>query len=72
MNNPDLIIADEPTGALDTQTGSEIMRLFQELNANGKTIVMVTHEKEIAAFARRIIMVRDGRVYEAAHDKVVG
>ncbi len=72
VNDPDIIIADEPTGALDTQTGREIMQLFQELNANGKTIVMVTHEKEIAAYARRIIMVRDGRVYEASREKVVG
>jgi len=64
VNNPDLIIADEPTGALDTQTGAEIMRLFQTLNRNGKTIVMVTHEKEIAAFAQRILFVRDGRVVE--------
>jgi len=64
VNNPDLIIADEPTGALDTQTGAEIMRLFQKLNRNGKTIVMVTHEKEIAAFAQRILFVRDGRVVE--------
>ena len=72
VNNPDIIIADEPTGALDTHTGTEIMRLFQQLNANGKTIVMVTHEKEIAAYAKRIIMVRDGRVFEASRDKVVG
>jgi putative ABC transport system ATP-binding protein len=72
VNDPDIIIADEPTGALDTHTGTEIMRLFQQLNANGKTIVMVTHEKEIAAYAKRIIMVRDGRVFEASRDKVVG
>ena len=72
VKNPDIIIADEPTGALDTHTGTEIMRLFQQLNANGKTIVMVTHEKEIAAYAKRIIMVRDGRVFEASRDKVVG
>ena len=72
VNNPDIIIADEPTGALDTHTGAEIMRLFQELNANGKTIVMVTHEKEIAAYARRIIMVRDGQIFEAEREKVIG
>ena len=72
VNNPDLIIADEPTGALDTQTGKEIMDLFQQLNDNGKTIVMVTHEKEIAAYARRILYVRDGRVIEASREKIVG
>ena len=65
VNNPDMIIADEPTGALDTTTSREIMHLFQQLNASGKTIVMVTHEEEIAAYARRIIHVRDGVVYEA-------
>ena len=70
VNNPDLIIADEPTGALDTQTGAEIMRLFQTLNRNGKTIVMVTHEKEIAAFAQRILFVRDGRVVETNLNRI--
>jgi len=64
VNNPDIIIADEPTGALDSATSREIMYLFQQLNASGKTIVMVTHEEEIAAYARRIINVRDGVIYE--------
>ena len=72
VNNPQVIIADEPTGALDTHTGQEIMRLFQQLNANGKTIVMVTHEKEIAAFAQRILYVRDGMVTEAQLEHIVG
>lgn len=64
VNNPDIIIADEPTGALDTTTSKEIMHIFQRLNASGKTIVMVTHEDEIAAFAQRIIYVRDGNIIE--------
>jgi putative ABC transport system ATP-binding protein len=64
VNSPDIIIADEPTGALDTNTSREIMHLFQQLNASGKTIVMVTHEEEIAAYAGRTIQVRDGVIYE--------
>ncbi|MBW1783815.1 MAG: ABC transporter ATP-binding protein [Deltaproteobacteria bacterium] len=62
VNDPDLILADEPTGALDTQTGLELMRLFQELNSKGITIVLVTHENDIAGFARRILRFRDGRM----------
>jgi len=62
INQPDLILADEPTGALDTRTGLEIMALFQKLNQEGITIIIVTHESEIARFARRIITFRDGRV----------
>jgi len=62
INRPDLILADEPTGALDTRTGLEIMALFQKLNQEGITIIVVTHEAEIARFARRIITFRDGRV----------
>ena len=62
VNNPEIIIADEPTGALDTQNSLEVMRIFEQLNSSGKTIVMVTHEEEIAAHAHRIISVRDGRV----------
>jgi len=62
VNNPDIIIADEPTGALDSDTGGEIMRIFQQLSASGKTIVMVTHEEDIAAYAQKIIYVRDGHI----------
>jgi putative ABC transport system ATP-binding protein len=63
VNNPDIIIADEPTGALDSQTSQEIMQLFAQLNAGGKTIVMVTHEEDIARHARRVIQVKDGQVF---------
>ncbi len=63
VNNPDIIIADEPTGALDSQTSQEIMQLFAQLNAGGKTIVMVTHEEDIARHAQRVIQVKDGRVF---------
>lgn len=62
VNEPDVIIADEPTGSLDTETGLEIMRLFSQLHRQGKTIVMVTHEQEIADFAERIVRLRDGRI----------
>ncbi len=64
VNDPKIIIADEPTGALDSQASNEIMLLFQQLQASGKTIVMVTHEDEIAAFAQRIIRVRDGKIVD--------
>ena len=60
VNNPSIILADEPTGALDTKTGNQIMQLLVELNKEGKTIIMVTHEPEIAAFAHRRIVIRDG------------
>ncbi len=64
VNAPKLILADEPTGALDTQTSEDIMRLLAELNAQGMTIVMVTHEADIAQWARRRIAFRDGRLVE--------
>jgi putative ABC transport system ATP-binding protein len=60
VNDPLLLLADEPTGALDTQTSEEIMRIFCDLNDTGKTIVIVTHEPEIAAFAKRQLIFRDG------------
>jgi putative ABC transport system ATP-binding protein len=62
VNNPSLILADEPTGALDSRTSVEIMALLQKLSHEGMTIVIVTHEREIAAFASRIITFRDGQI----------
>ncbi|MDP6636544.1 MAG: ABC transporter ATP-binding protein [Phycisphaerae bacterium] len=61
-NDPMVLLADEPTGNLDTHTGEEIMELFAELNARGRTILMVTHEPHIAAHADRVITLRDGQV----------
>ncbi|ALA40557.1 MULTISPECIES: ABC transporter ATP-binding protein [Paenibacillus] len=62
VNNPVILLADEPTGALDTKTSVEIMELFQGLNELGKTIVLVTHELEIAEYAKRLISFRDGNI----------
>ncbi|HEY8391241.1 MAG TPA: ABC transporter ATP-binding protein [Capillibacterium sp.] len=62
INNPALILADEPTGNLDTKTGQEIMGIFHKLNQEGHTIIMVTHDQEIAAQAKRVIQIRDGLV----------
>lgn len=62
VNQPRMILADEPTGALDTVTAEEIMGLFADLNSDGVTIILVTHEEEIAEHARRIIRFRDGRI----------
>jgi putative ABC transport system ATP-binding protein len=64
VNDPVLILADEPTGALDTQTSCEVMALLQQLNARGMTVVLVTHEHDIAEFAKRVVAFRDGRVVE--------
>jgi putative ABC transport system ATP-binding protein len=62
VNEPVMILADEPTGALDTQTGLEVMALFQQLNQQGKTIILVTHESDIAEFAKRKLIFRDGEL----------
>lgn len=62
INNPSILLADEPTGNLDTQTSHEIMALFEEIHAAGNTIVLVTHEEDIAQHAKRIIRLRDGVV----------
>ncbi len=64
VNDPVLLLADEPTGALDTRTSAEIMMLFQQLNDKGISIVLVTHEQDIASAARRRLTFRDGRVIE--------
>jgi putative ABC transport system ATP-binding protein len=62
VNTPVLLLADEPTGNLDTRTSIEVMGIFQRLNAQGLTIVLVTHEPEIAEYGTRIVAFRDGRV----------
>jgi len=64
INDPALLLADEPTGALDSRTSVEIMALFQALNRRGITIVVVTHEPDIAAYAERLLLFRDGRLVE--------
>lgn len=69
-NNPAIILADEPTGALDTKTGDQIMELLTQLNQEGKTIIMVTHEPEIADYARRKIVIRDGELTLDTTDSV--
>jgi putative ABC transport system ATP-binding protein len=62
VNNPSILLADEPTGNLDSKTGAEIMALFERLHKSGNTIVLVTHEADVAAFAYRTIQIRDGQV----------
>jgi putative ABC transport system ATP-binding protein len=62
VNRPSIILADEPTGNLDSKTGDEIMALFDNLHAHGNTIVLVTHEPDIAEYAHRVVHIRDGRI----------
>ncbi len=62
VNNPSIVLADEPTGNLDTATSIEIMRLFDDIHKKGNTIIVVTHEEDIAAYAKRVIRLRDGKV----------
>ncbi len=64
INEPKLMLADEPTGNLDTKTSEEVMAVFQKLNDAGKTVVLITHEQDIAGFAKRIVVFRDGKVVE--------
>jgi putative ABC transport system ATP-binding protein len=64
VNDPDLILADEPTGALDSKTTKEVMSLFTELNNQGMTVIVVTHEPDVAAYAKRVITFKDGRVID--------
>ena len=64
VNEPTIILADEPTGNLDTKSGDEIMAIFCELNQQGRTVVLVTHEPDIAAYTRRVVHFRDGKIVE--------
>jgi len=64
VNDPAVLLADEPTGNLDSQTSEEIMALFHQLNEGGRTIIMVTHDEDVASHAKRIIRVRDGRIVD--------
>ncbi len=71
VNSPPILLADEPTGNLDTRTGKEIMALFKSLNAEGQTIIMVTHNPENASFSSRMISLRDGRVADGGETRPV-
>jgi putative ABC transport system ATP-binding protein len=62
VNNPSILLADEPTGNLDSKTGEEIMSLFARLHEGGNTIILVTHEADIAAHANRVVHIRDGQI----------
>ena len=64
INDPEVLLADEPTGNLDSRTSVEIMAIFQQLNERGITIIMVTHEQDIAAYAQRNVVMRDGVVVD--------
>jgi putative ABC transport system ATP-binding protein len=64
INEPKLMLADEPTGNLDTKTSEEVMAVFQKLNDDGKTVVVITHEADIAAYAKRVVVFRDGHLVE--------
>ncbi len=72
VTNPAMILADEPTGNLDTTAAEDVMRIFSRLNAEGRTVVLITHEADIAAFAKRVIRLRDGQIVEDYRDVAVG
>jgi putative ABC transport system ATP-binding protein len=67
VGGPDIILADEPTGALDRQTGREVMELLAALNARGKTIIVITHDENVAAYAHRVVRIEDGRIADATN-----
>jgi putative ABC transport system ATP-binding protein len=70
VNDPDLILADEPTGALDSKTSAEVMELLTQLNQQGMTVVVVTHEPDVAAYASRTITFKDGKVLSDTHANI--
>ncbi|MBQ6256040.1 MAG: ABC transporter ATP-binding protein [Clostridia bacterium] len=69
VGNPSILLADEPTGALDQKTGRQVMALFQELNREGRTVIMITHDMNIAAYARRVVHIIDGVLTEGGETK---
>ena len=68
VNDPEILLADEPTGALDSKSGAQVMELFQKLNDEGVTVLMITHDPEIAAHAKRVVTIRDGELREKEVD----
>ena len=62
VNDPDIILADEPTGSLDSDTGGEVMDIFKKLNEDGKTIIIVTHDMNVASYCHKIVRIKDGKV----------
>ena len=64
LGNPEIILADEPTGALDSKTSKEVIELLQELNEEGQTIILITHDINVAKLAKRIVKIADGKLYE--------
>ena len=72
VNDPALILADEPTGNLDTATGDMVLNTFKRLRDAGKTIVLITHEPDVAAHADRVVHIRDGRLYEGPQPSAAG
>lgn len=72
VTNPDLVLADEPTGALDTSSGKQVMDVFREMNAEGRTIVVITHDLDVAAAAKRRIYIRDGLIERDDADALAG
>ncbi|MBU4313664.1 MAG: ATP-binding cassette domain-containing protein [Actinobacteria bacterium] len=62
VNDPDVILADEPTGSLDSDTGGEVMDIFKKLNEDGKTIIIVTHDMNVASYCHKIVRIKDGKV----------
>ncbi|MDY4515631.1 MAG: ABC transporter ATP-binding protein [Lachnospiraceae bacterium] len=70
VNRPKILLADEPTGALDSKSGKQVMELFEKLNAEGVTIIMITHDREIARHARRVVDIFDGEISERTKEEV--